>query len=175
MANRAVHYEAAFEDFLRARSVPYVAVDEAKRALFSGTRLKSFDFVVYSARGHNLLVDVKGRSMRNRETRSGQETWATSIDVQDLQRWEGVFGDGFKGLLAFVYRVDPPMLHEAVNGPDGRAAPGLFDFRGQWYQALGIELNTYKAHMKQRSPRWGTVCLPAETFRQLARPVEDWL
>ena len=46
--------------------MPYVAVDEAKRALFSTAKLKSFDFVVYSKTGPNLLVDVKGRSCRNR-------------------------------------------------------------------------------------------------------------
>ena len=61
MANRKVIYEACFEDYLRTAGVPYVAVDEAKKALFAGVRLKSFDFVVYSATGTNLLVDVKGR------------------------------------------------------------------------------------------------------------------
>ena len=61
MANRKVIYEACFEDYLRTAGVPYVAVDEAKKALFAGVRLKSFDFVVYSASGANLLVDVKGR------------------------------------------------------------------------------------------------------------------
>ena len=32
-----VHYEAAFEDFLRRKGLPYIAVDEAKKALFAGT------------------------------------------------------------------------------------------------------------------------------------------
>ena len=32
MADRSVHYEAAFEAFLRQKGIPYVAVDEAKRA-----------------------------------------------------------------------------------------------------------------------------------------------
>jgi len=35
MADRNIHYEAAFEAFLRERGIPYVAVDEAKKALFS--------------------------------------------------------------------------------------------------------------------------------------------
>ncbi len=59
--DRSIHYEAAFEAFLRDRRVPYVAVDEAKKALFADARLKSFDFVVYSKNASNLLVDVKGR------------------------------------------------------------------------------------------------------------------
>ena len=31
MTKRHIHYEAAFEDFIRSRRVPYVAVDEARR------------------------------------------------------------------------------------------------------------------------------------------------
>ena len=58
MADRTVHYEAAFEAFLRDKGIPCVAVDEAKKALFSNAKLKSFDFVVYSKSGPNLLVDV---------------------------------------------------------------------------------------------------------------------
>ena len=61
MAHRNIHYEAAFEDYLRAKGWPYIAVDEAKKAIFAGGAIKSFDFLVYSASGPNLLVDVKGR------------------------------------------------------------------------------------------------------------------
>jgi hypothetical protein len=44
VANRDNHYEAAFEDYLRARGIPYVAVDEAKRSLLSsGASIKSLD------------------------------------------------------------------------------------------------------------------------------------
>ena len=71
MADRSVHYEAAFEAFLRDKGIPCVAVDEAKKALFANAKLKSFDFVVYSKNGPNLLVDVKGRQLRNRAARRG--------------------------------------------------------------------------------------------------------
>ena len=71
MADRNVHYEAAFEAFLRDKGIPYVAVDEAKKALFANAKLKSFDFVVYSKNGPNLLVDVKGRQLRDRTGRKG--------------------------------------------------------------------------------------------------------
>jgi hypothetical protein len=47
MANRDNHYEAAFEEYLRSRGVPYVAVDEARRSLLSdGASIKSLDFIV---------------------------------------------------------------------------------------------------------------------------------
>src|ERR1700759_1643285 len=70
MADRTVHYEAAFEAFLRERGIPCVAVDEAKKALFANAKLKSFDFVVYSKSGPNLLIDVKGRQARKGTGRS---------------------------------------------------------------------------------------------------------
>src|SRR5688572_22372104 len=38
MAQRRFHYEQAFEHFLRANRVPYVAVDEAKKALMPASR-----------------------------------------------------------------------------------------------------------------------------------------
>jgi len=46
MANRDNYYEAAFEEFLRARRLPYIAVDEARRSLIAGGSLKSLDFIV---------------------------------------------------------------------------------------------------------------------------------
>src|SRR5438105_12741405 len=119
VADRTVHYEAAFEAFLRHKGVPYVAVDEAKKALFANAKLKSFDFVVYSKNGPNLLVDVKGRSCRNRAARSGFETWATEQDINDLMQWEQVFGEGFRAVLSFMYWIDPPLTPE----------PGMYEHR----------------------------------------------
>jgi hypothetical protein len=71
----------AFEALLRATGTPYVAVNEARRALFSGVRLKAFHFVVYSATGPNILATVKPFSQGNMRAEMG--------------RWEEVFGKGF--------------------------------------------------------------------------------
>src|SRR5438874_12007628 len=107
MADRTIHYEAAFEAFLRSRGIPYVAVDEAKKALFADAKLKSFDFVVYSKKGANLLIDVKGRSARDRAaTKRSFQTWTTERDIDDLMQWEQIFGVEFTGLLAFVYEIE---------------------------------------------------------------------
>ena len=38
MAKRDNHYEAAFEEFLRAREIPYVAVDESKALSWAAPR-----------------------------------------------------------------------------------------------------------------------------------------
>ena len=165
MADRSIHYEAAFEAFLRERGIPCVAVDEAKKALFATAKLKSFDFVVYSRGGPNLLVDVKGRQLRNRSGRTGYETWATEQDVADLMQWEQVFGEGFKAVLTFCYWIDAPLTPE----------PGMFQHRDRWYWMMAVDLDEYRNHMRRRSAKWETVALPAETFRQLARPIDSWL
>ena len=165
MGDRNVHYEAAFEAFLRDRGIPCVVVDEAKRALFATAKLKSFDFVVYSKSGPNLLVDVKGRKRTGGSPRSSFETWATERDVADLTQWEQVFGDGYKGLISFVYWIDPPLTPE----------PGMYEHKGRWYYLVGIDLAEYRNHMRRRSPKWETVALPAEHFRSLARPIDSWL
>jgi hypothetical protein len=165
MADRTVHYEAAFEGFLRHRGIPYVAVDEAKKALFANAKLKSFDFVVYSPHGPNLLIDVKGRTLRDRSSRRGFETWTTERDVNDLAQWEQVFGDGFRAVLTFAYWIDPPLTPE----------PGMFEFRDRWYLLMGIDLAEYRNAMRRRSAKWETVALPAQEFRSLARPIESWL
>src|SRR5436305_5338406 len=112
MADRTVHYEAAFEAFLRQKGVPYVAVDEAKKALFANAKLKSFDFVVYSKNGPNLLIDVKGRQQRESATKRSYESWTTERDVTDLLQWEQVFGEGFRAVLAFIYWIDAPLAPE---------------------------------------------------------------
>lgn len=165
MADRKVHYEAAFEQYLRNKGLPYVAVDEAKKALFSTAKLKSFDFVVYSRSGPNLLVDVKGRSCRDREKVKGFETWATEQDVEDMAQWEQVFGEGFNAIFAFVYWIECPMVTE----------PGMFEFKERWYLSMGINLAEYRDHMKRRSEKWKTVCLSSDSFRSLARPIDAWL
>jgi hypothetical protein len=179
MADRTVHYESAFEAFLRDKGVPYVAVDEAKKALFSNAKLKSFDFVVYSKTGPNLLVDVKGRQARGKGANatptasaspaSTFQTWCTEQDVRDLQEWEQVFGDGFRAVLAFVYWIDPPLL--ATVSPE----PGMYAHKDRWYLMLGVDLAEYRNHMRRRSVKWETVALPSADFRQLARPIEAWL
>ncbi len=165
MADRSIHYEAAFEAFLRERRVPYVAVDETKKALFANAKLKSFDFVVYSRNGPNLLVDVKGRKALDAGSPAGFQTWTGEQDVRDLMEWEQVFGDGFKAVLSFVYWINPPLMPQ----------PGMFAYRDRWYWIMGIDLAEYRSNMRRRSPRWETVCLPASEFQSLARPLESWL
>jgi len=181
VAQRRHHYERAFESYLRSNRVPYIAVDEAKKALLprgselrarvsSGGdsdeySLKSFDFVIYRG-DQNLLVDVKGRKIGAR--RPGQkvgrlESWVTLEDLESLQRWEVLFGQGFRGSLVFVYWCEaqpPDALYQEV-----------FEDHGRWYAVREVSIADYARHMRVRSSRWGTVHLHTEDFERISRPL----
>jgi hypothetical protein len=158
----------AFEDYLQTKQIPYVAVDEAKRAAFRDAKLKSFDFIVYSSRGTNWLVDIKGRrwAARAASRRPAWENWVTLADLEGLRQWQQVFGHGFGALLVFAYRLDaggeppPEVVHE---------------FRAARYVFAGVALDDYETNARQRSPKWGTVCLAVRDFAARVRPIADWL
>lgn len=176
VAQRRFHYEKAFEHYLRSNGVPYVAVDEAKRALQGSATnklpLKSFDFVVYSESGPNLLVDVKGRKHSGR-TSSGAGTgralqnWVTRDDIAGLRRWSGIFGEGFDPVFAFLFWCDAP--------PPDALFLEVFEFGEKWYAVQAIRLGDYVSAMRERSKRWDTVSVPAAHFREHARPIKALL
>lgn len=165
MAIRANHYDAAFEAYLRDARIPYVAVDEARRALCGDGSLKSLDFIVYSPELGNLLVDVKGRKSGGATLPGRQgENWATADDLSSLARWEGLFGSDFRALLVFAY-----LLPKSTPAVENRAA--AFTFRERQYAFYGVWVNDYQAAMRQRSPKWETVWVPAAPYRQLRFPL----
>src|SRR5262245_5257124 len=88
MANRENHYEAAFEAYLRDRRVPYVAVDEAKRACTDEGSIKNLDFIVSPGGGPAWLIDVKGRRFPSGEQKQYWKNWSTRDDLLSLARWE---------------------------------------------------------------------------------------
>ena len=105
MAKRENHYEAAFEQFLRARQIAYVAVDEAKRSLVADSSVKSLDFIVSAGTETGWLVDVKGRRFPSGRQRQYWKNWTTRDDLVSLARWEKLFGDRFQGLFVFAYNI----------------------------------------------------------------------
>jgi hypothetical protein len=168
--DRSNHYEAAFEAYLRAQRLGYVAVDEAHRATLDNEPVKSLDFVVYGNGGAKLLVDVKGRRFpggpKDRPRRVW-ESWSTQADIDGLQRWAERFGPGYLGLLVFAYRVLP-----SVRLPLG--THDLWLWRNRSYLFRAIPIDDYRRHMRVRSPRWNTVSLPSAAFRDLVRPLRDY-
>jgi hypothetical protein len=76
---------ADVERELRDHGIPYVAVDEAKKALVQHAKLKSFHFVVYDKTADNWLLWC------------GAPTGAVR---QDMDQWASVFGQGYQVVYA---------------------------------------------------------------------------
>jgi len=177
MANRRFHYDRAFEHYLRANAIPYVAVDEAKRALSGDrkskilpTKLKSFDFVVYSDNGPNLLIDVKGRKHSGTKSGGGGkafQNWVTRDDVDSLTKWAEIFGDNFEPAFAFLFWCD-------AQPPDALFRE-VFEYGDRWYAVLAVKLSDYVKYMRDRSARWDTVSIPAKAFDRSSGPLMELL
>jgi hypothetical protein len=175
MTHRNVHYEAAFEDYLRARGWPYVAVDEAKKAIFGDVAIKCFDFLVYSSTRANLLVDVKGRKFPDtgRGQRGGPkasrawENWITREDVTGLGEWQKVFGPDFEPVLVFAYWLQGP--------PQRSPFDDVHLFRKRHYAYVAIPLSIYTTAAKPRSAKWQTLSMPTAKFRKHIRDVAEFL
>ncbi len=169
MANRDNHYEAAFEEYLRGRGVPYVAVDEARRSLLAdGRSIKSLDFIVAAPGQAAWLVDVKGRRFPSGDDQKQYwKNWSTRDDLASLAEWETVFGADFRGLFVFAYNI--------VGDRAPLPAERLFEYRGALYAFLAIGLEEYAARSHPISPSWDTVAMPVEEFRRLARPMDELL
>jgi len=167
--HRRFHYDRAFEHFLRSNGIPYVAVDEAKRALSAGASklpLKSFDFVVYAEGKPNLLIDVKGRKHAG-TTGKQLQNWVTRDDVTSMQKWSAIFGEGFEPAFAFLFWCDSP--------PPDALFLDVFEFGERWYAVLATRLADYTPTMRERSAKWDTVSIPAREFDRIAVPLNDLL
>lgn len=167
MANRANHYEAAFEAYIRARRVPCVAVDEAKRAVSGAEGLKNPDFLLYPGGGPNLVVEVKGKRGKDGTGRRKWENWVTTDDLDGLARWQEMFGPGFRAVLVFAY-AEP--LQAFPLPKDG----GAFEFRNRDYRFWAVGLDDYVQHLRSRGPAWKAVAMARKEFRARVRPFDEW-
>lgn len=88
------------ERHLRSEHIPYISVDEAKKALFAGAKLGAFHFVIYRPSGKNWLV------------------WAAQLRKESRQNmldWERIFGEGFMAVVA-KQKADGKIAFQCLNG-----------------------------------------------------------
>lgn len=190
MAQRRHHYEQAFEAFVRQQRIPYVAVNEARKALLPNgvsfrfdevdvdgcpvgpehsRSLKSFDFVVYGDQ-RNLLVEVKGRRLPKRSAsarakRPGLcrlESWVNGDDVRSLMTWERLFGQGFEAVFVFLYWCE--------DLPADGLFEEIFEHHERWYALRVVNVSQYGQVCRVRSQRWGTVHVDGATFAAISTP-----
>jgi hypothetical protein len=164
------HYEVAFEAYLRERGAATLPIVEARRSYLDEDSVKSPDFVVVTPDEARLVVDVKGRKFGGtpEKPRRIWQNWCLRDDVTSLEAWTDHFGPGFRGILAFIYWLDP----EIELAP---FTPDLFVFRGARYLVRGVEVGNYRVVMRSRSPRWRTVHLSTADFRSIIKPFSWFL
>jgi len=99
MGGKMTHaeYVRRIEGLLCELGMPYVVMDEAKKAIFADASIKSFDLLVYMEHGPNMLAVVLPRS-RGVPTAEQREA---------LREWETVFGRDFVGV--FVHATAEPV------------------------------------------------------------------
>lgn len=160
------HYEKAFAGWLIENQVEFVTVADQHKPVFEHSELKSFDFLLCPPSGKKIIAEVKGRHFKG-TTLAGLarlECWVTTDDVDGLAAWQKILGPEYEAAFIFTYRVQNIDVDF-----DGRE---IFDFNGYPYLFLAVRLADYIKYMKQRSPRWRTVTLPADRFRLCATPVK---
>ncbi|VTR98343.1 HYExAFE family protein [Tuwongella immobilis] len=168
---RGLAYESAFEAYLRAAALPYFRVDEAHRSIGGAESVKSVDFVVLPPNRPRLVIDVKGRRFPGgtpEHPRRVWENWVTQADIDGLTIWADALGPNAEALLVFAYA-----LTDELRLPESTA--DLWSHGGQRYLLRGVTVASYRRWMRQRSPRWQTVCLPTDIFRELVQPIGHWL
>jgi hypothetical protein len=169
--DRGNHYECAFDAFIRARGLLVLGVDESRRGTLGDASIKSLDFLVIGSRGVRLVVDVKGRRFPagpESKRRYTWECWASTDDVDGLGRWATLLGEGYVGLLVFVYHVLP----EVILPED---APDCWDYQGRSYLLRAVNVDDYRRYQRVRSPRWGTVALARRDYARVVRPLSAFL
>jgi len=162
-------YEQAFENWLLDNAIQYTPVDEHKRAAFARGKVKSFDFLLYPRSGQVIIAEVKGRRFKGTGLAklAGFECWVTTDDVDGLTKWQEVFGAGHQAVFVFAYKAEKIDVDF-----DGR---NFFEFDEDRYIFFAVKLDDYRSFMKRRSPKWRTVTLPAEKFRECAVEISELL
>ena len=166
---RPNHYERAFGNWLIDNHVQYIAVDEKKRAALGRSKIKSFDYLLYPRNQQIIVAEVKGRSFKGASfvKLAGFECWVTTDDIDGLAGWQEVFGWGHLTVFIFAYKVEKIDVDF-----DGRE---VYDFGGRRYVFFAVKLDDYRRFMTVRSPKWQTVTLPADKFRQCAVQMHNLL
>ena len=169
MANRDNHYEAAFEEFLRSRGVPYVAVDEAKRSLHERRGVDQEPrFHRFRPRPGHLAGRREGPPLSFR--RRAEAVLEELVDPRRPAE-PGPMGRAVRAQLPRAVRLRLRRLGDRAPLP----AEELFECRGSLYGFIAVPLSDYAAHAHPISPRWDTWAMPAGDFRRLARPLADLL
>jgi len=163
------HYERAFENWLIDNHIQYVSADEHKKTAVGNSNIKSFDFLLYPPNQQIIIAEVKGRSFKGATLAklASLECWVTTDDIDGLAKWQDFFGSGYTAFFVFAYKMEN--IDVDFDGRD------FYDFAENRYVFFAVRLEDYRRYMKRRSPKWQTVTLPADKFRQFAVQMQNLL
>jgi hypothetical protein len=161
------HYEKAFESWLKDNGIQYLAVDQQKRAAFSRSKIKSFDFLFYAPDSNAYIAEIKGRKFTSKTFAAfgSLPNWITVDDVKGLESWVEIFGKKYQGLFIFVYN-----LENIDVDADGRE---IFEYRDGRYVFMAVTLDDYQRGKTVRSKKWKTIHLSAEYYKNCAIRLDE--
>ena len=173
MAMRRHHYERAFESYLREQRLPYMAVNEAKRALLpsdarlmiehdgGSSSIKNFDFVVYSEGERadefddgagvipeNLLVEVKGRRLPRIRLTDGtpaKPRLESWVTMDDVAALRH-----WEALFGEGYRSVFVFVYWCDDVPPDGLFAEVFAYQGRWYTVRAVTLEDYETLLMMR-------------------------
>ncbi len=159
-------YEKAFENWLKDNGIQYLYVDQQKRAAFSRSKIKSFDFLFYTSSGA-YLAEIKGRKFEGKTFAAfgSLQSWVTLDDINGLENWVEIFGGKYRGMFIFVYN-----LENIDVDADGRE---IYEYLGSRYVFAAVCLDDYKKGATIRSKKWKTVHLSAEYFKNCSIRLDE--
>lgn len=169
------NYEKVFEEIIRACEIPYIAINEAKRAVVEGKKIKSLDFIVASKLGVYLL-DIKGKTFpygwphRLITSRDYWENWVHKGDLEGMELWSNLFGSKkVQSLLVFIYKI--LKQDELDNFID------YVEMHNIYYGFVAIPTFLYRRHWKQRSTAQGFIAMYVSKtkFPGLVRPLSMFI
>lgn len=163
------HYERAFQNWLIDNAIEHIALNNQKAIELGHAGIKSFDFLLQLDSGRKIIAEVKGRRFRGTslEKMASMECWVTADDIDGMTQWLEIFGSENQAVFVFAYKIEN--IDVDFDGQE------VFDFDSNRYVFLCIRLEDYRKFMKRRSPKWRTVTLPADKFRQCALHLADLL
>lgn len=161
------HYERAFESWLKDNGIQYLAIDQQKRTAFSRSKIKSFDFLFYTADMRAYIAEVKGRkfSGKNFSAFGSLPNWVTDDDICGLENWIRIFSGQYAGLFVFAYDLENIDVET-----DGRE---IYDYLGRRYVFMAVRLADYLDGATVRSRKWKTLHLSAEYYKNCVFDLDE--